>query len=393
MNGVDSGAAGATLLLVDDDPENLTVLSNLLRPRYRVLAAPSGERALKIAAAEPAPDLILLDVMMPETDGYAVLARLRESSGTRDIPVIFVTGLDSYGDEERGFELGAVDYITKPFRPAIVLARVRNHLELKSARDRLKDQNTRLEEVVAQRTAELAAAYEAAEAASRSKSVFIDTMSHELRTPMSGVLGMLDLAVDELPQDHPAQDYLATARDSGEAMVNLLGLILDYSRVAHREIAVRCQPLSPAEVVTETAECFAASAAEKGLSLDRTIDPGAPVEMRGDEVRLRQVLSALLDNAIKFTSTGCIEIGLAAGTAQETLRFWVRDTGIGISRDQQTAIFEPFHQVDGSARRAYGGAGLGLALASRLVDLMGGTLLVESDHGVGSVFQFSLPTA
>jgi len=144
-------AARQTILAVDDDPGNLGILRRLLHPHYNVLAAPSGERALAIAAGEPKPDLILLDVMMPGMDGYEVLARLRENPATRDIPVIFVTGLDSIEDEEKGLALGAVDYIAKPYRPPIMLARVQIHLELKRARDWLRDQNVFLETEVARR--------------------------------------------------------------------------------------------------------------------------------------------------------------------------------------------------------------------------------------------------
>jgi len=145
----------ARILVVDDDTGNLGVLGSLLRPYYDVLAAPSGERALQIAAGAAKPDLILLDVLMPGMDGYDVLVRLRDNPATRDIPVIFVTGLDSATDEEKGFALGAVDYIAKPYRPPIVLARVRTQLELKRARDFLADHNRILEEQVAARTAAL----------------------------------------------------------------------------------------------------------------------------------------------------------------------------------------------------------------------------------------------
>jgi len=140
-----------TILLVDDDPGNLGALGRLLQPSYDVLAAPSGERALLIAAGAPKPDLILLDVLMPGMNGHVVLARLRENPATRDIPVIFVTGLDSSNDEEMGLERGAVDYIAKPFSRPIVLARVRTQLELKRARDWLRDQNAYLEAEVARR--------------------------------------------------------------------------------------------------------------------------------------------------------------------------------------------------------------------------------------------------
>jgi putative two-component system response regulator len=144
-----------TILIVDDQPENLAVLSTLLQPHYRVRAARSGEQALRAAATAPAPDLILLDVMMPGMDGYSVLAHLRDNPATAAIPIIFITALAAEEDEQRGFELGAVDYITKPIKPATVLARVRTHVELKQSRDRLAGQNALLEGQVAQRTAAL----------------------------------------------------------------------------------------------------------------------------------------------------------------------------------------------------------------------------------------------
>jgi diguanylate cyclase (GGDEF)-like protein/PAS domain S-box-containing protein len=147
----------AKILMVDDDPGNLGALGRLLSPYYDVLAAPSGERALHIAVGSQRPDLILLDVMMPGMDGYEVLAHLRDNPATRNIPVIFVTGMDSVADEERGLELGAVDYIAKPYHPHIILARVHTQLELKLARDFLADHNRILEEQVAARTAELRA--------------------------------------------------------------------------------------------------------------------------------------------------------------------------------------------------------------------------------------------
>jgi len=140
-----------TILVVDDMPENLAVLGGLLQPYYRIKVASSGKRALAIANHESPPDLILLDVMMPGLDGYEVIERLRKQGATRDIPVIFVTALDASEDEERGLSLGAVDYITKPIRPAIVLARVRTHLELKQARDWLHDQNSFLEHEIVRR--------------------------------------------------------------------------------------------------------------------------------------------------------------------------------------------------------------------------------------------------
>ncbi|MDO8776931.1 MAG: two-component system response regulator, partial [Burkholderiaceae bacterium] len=149
-----TAAPSATILIVDDSPENLYVLSELLRSHYRVLAATSGEGALRVANSLPVPDLILLDVMMPGMDGYAVLARLRDQPASQDIPVVFLTALAEDGDEERGLLLGAADYITKPIKPAVVLARVLTQLQAKQARDWMKNQNAVLEAEVARRMAE-----------------------------------------------------------------------------------------------------------------------------------------------------------------------------------------------------------------------------------------------
>jgi putative two-component system response regulator len=153
-NNLQDASARQTVLIVDDTPENLTVLGELLQPYYRVRVASSGARALAASVTAPRPDLILLDVMMPEMDGYAVLSRLRDNPETSSIPVIFVTALDATDDEMRGLELGAADYITKPVRPTIVLARVRGQLELKQARDRMRDENAWLEAEVTRRMRE-----------------------------------------------------------------------------------------------------------------------------------------------------------------------------------------------------------------------------------------------
>ena len=148
-------SAGTTVLIVDDAPENLVVLGEVLSGTYRVRVATSGEKALKLARAAPRPDIVLLDIMMPGMDGFAVLERLRIDPDTKDIPVIFITAMSGAEDEERGLALGAVDYITKPIQPAVVLARVRTHLELKQARDWLRDRNAALEAEVARRMAEI----------------------------------------------------------------------------------------------------------------------------------------------------------------------------------------------------------------------------------------------
>lgn len=382
-------ATGKTVLIVDDMPENLQVIGSLLQPHYRVLVADHGASALRVARTKPHPDLILLDIMMPGMDGYEVLRQLRENPDSADIPVIFVTAMDSDADEARGLALGAVDYITKPVIPALLLARVRTQLELKDAHDWLRDRNAVLAAEVARQVAEIKAAKEAAEAASRSKSVFIDSMSHEIRTPMHGVIGMLQLARDELPADHAAQEFIQVALDSARSMVDLLREILEYARIAHDAITLREQPMSVKDLFDYLTFAWREPIERKGIAFVVTLTPGTPEELVGDENHLKHVLALLLDNACKFTATGTIELGVEGHPG--SVHFWVRDTGIGIKEQDREKVFKAFEQVDTAHNRKYGGAGLGLAIAHRLIELMGGALWVEIPPGNGSTFHITLP--
>ncbi|MFA6310424.1 MAG: ATP-binding protein [Sterolibacterium sp.] len=386
---IDPAASRATILVVDDDPGNLGMLGRLLRPYYEVLAAPSGARALQIADSVPPPDLILLDVMMPEMDGYTVKSRLQDNPSTRDIPVIFATGLDSVENEEKGFRLGAVDYITKPFHPPVVLARLRTHLELKRARDQLNDRAFRLEREVARRTAELVAAKEAAENANRAKSEFLTNMSHELHTPMNGILGMIELTLGETGVPDDVQEYLRVVGDSARGLNKVLSDVLDYAALVDGRSELARRPYAPARLAQEVTECFLAAARAKGLALSCTVAPAVPARVDGDDAKLRQVLIRLIDNAVKFTAAGHISVEVAA--SPDGLIFRVADTGCGIQPERRAAIFDPFTQADGSSTRRYGGAGLGLSIVQALSNLMGGRLSLVSTVGKGSVFQLAVP--
>ena len=198
-----------TVLIVDDTPQNITILGELLQPYYAVRAANSGERALRAVHSDPRPDIILLDVMMPGMDGYEVLRRLHAEKETRNIPVIFVTAMDSTESEEHGLALGAVDYITKPIQPAIVLARVRAHLELKHARDRLANQNEWLEREVARRMSEnlLIQDLSMRALACLAEALDTDTGHHILRTQ-----AYVELLAYQLEHHERFQDALASGR-------------------------------------------------------------------------------------------------------------------------------------------------------------------------------------
>jgi putative two-component system response regulator len=199
MTSAPQSSFQSTILVVDDTPENITVLGELLKPYYSVRVSTNGRRALDSAADLPQPDLILLDVMMPEMDGYEVLAKLRQNPETRDIPVIFITALDGIEDESHGLDLGAADYITKPLRPTIVLARVKAQLELKQARDRLRDQNAWLETEVTRRMRQN---QRIQDASMRALASLAETRDNETGNHILRTQAYVNVLASELAQQH-----------------------------------------------------------------------------------------------------------------------------------------------------------------------------------------------
>ena len=366
-----------SILIVDDESSNIMALTHILSPDYIVYAAKNGHTALE-AADKHLPDIILLDIMMPEMNGYEVLAVLKESEKTQHIPIIFVTGLNNDGDEEKGLALGASDYIIKPFSAVIVKLRVHNQMKVIN--------QTRL--VIEK---------ELAEQSSRARIDFLLRASHEMLTPMNAIMGIVQmLKMSEV--SGRTREYLGEMDTATRRLMELINNLLAASDKGTGTFVLTDSVFSFTTMLQSILNEINQNAAKKLQRLTCDIDSSIPARLVGDNERLMQVITNLLTNAVKFTpdegyvqfSVRVIEDAVIEGTSETiTLQFEVTDSGIGMSKEQQNGIFNIFTQADESLTRKYEGIGLGLPISKRIVEMMGGEMWVESEPDKGAKFAFT----
>jgi signal transduction histidine kinase len=354
------------ILIIDDTPANLDVLTQFLAQRgHKVRPAISGEAGLHVAVRTQ-PDVILLDVQMPEMDGFEVCTRLKADPATQSIPVIFLSARDGLEDKVHAFDVGGVDYITKPFQVMEVLARVESQLRIQWQRRRI-------------------------EALSAFKDDLIGIVSHDLKNPLNIILSSVEMMLFHMENDEPIDPRMLTfIQRAGFSMQSLIHDLLDTARY-EQGIPLHTAPTSLQEVADEQIMSFAMAAQGKPIALEKVFAPD-PIVVRIDARRFAQVIANLLSNAIKYSSPNTtITVRVWHEGAEAVLD--VIDQGFGIPEHDLPHIFEKFYRVNTVRHMKAEGTGLGLPIARMLVEQHGGRLLAESTENVGSTFTIRLPLA
>ena len=357
-----------TILVVDDTPENITLLSNLLKGLYRIKAALNGPKALEIASSHPTPELILLDIMMPEMDGFEVCRRLKADDATKDIPVIFLSAKSETESKVEAFDVGGVDYITKPFEQREVLARIETHLRLRCLQIKLQEQACQLER------------------SNQDLEQFAYAISHDLQEPLRMVNSYLKLLENRFGEniDMTAKEFMDFAVDGSARMQSMIKDLLEYSRVGTR--AAELEPTDAEEACETALANLHVAIADSGAE----VETGALPVVEADPSQLARLFQNLVGNAIKYRDANrAPRVRVSAEEDEGTWTFSIEDNGIGIEPEYSERIFAIFQRLH--QRDEYSGTGVGLAVCKRIVERHGGRIWVDSTPGEGSIFRFTLP--
>jgi len=367
---MDRGTATATIMVVDDTPPNLKLLQDMLQASgYRVLAFPNGRMALAAAARNP-PDLILLDINMPEMNGFEVCERLKADAALKEIPVLFISALGETTDKVKAFSVGGVDYVTKPFQFDEVHARIRTHLELCRQRRQLTEANDRLRQL------------------ERLQDNLTYMIIHDMRSPLTVLGGCIDLLCDEIPEDAAAALQMGQrGKRAAQELTEMCNGLMDVTRLEAGQMPLHRTACELPAVVSDAVDATKMQADSASVTVQAELPP---VRVSADKKLLHRILTNLLSNAIKNTPKGG-QITVRAVTEHDGVRVELADTGCGIPPEYHQRIFEKFGQVEARRERQQHSTGLGLPFCKLAVEAHGGRLGVISEVGRGSVFWFILP--
>ncbi|MCD9027818.1 HAMP domain-containing histidine kinase [Luteimonas sp. BDR2-5] len=350
------------ILVVDDQPANLLVVSSLLsRHGYEVTTAADGEQALSILS-KAQPDLLLLDMLMPNMDGFALLAEIKQNPELLRLPVVFLTVAQDRDLLLRAFDSGAVDYVTKPFMPEELLARVNAHVGLKQTRDRL-------------------------ERIARERQELVNLVAHDLKNPLSSIWFASDMLIKGETRPERVPRYHRMIHDSAEDALGYIRRYLETQKHRDNAQARQCTPLR--EVLDWLVDRYGLQFEDRGVAL-RLHAPGISPLVAVDALVLRQVAENLITNAIKYAPDSDVDLSLRSG-GPGYFQLLVEDRGPGIARDQQKALFLPFSRLAHAGRDDGRSTGLGLSLAKQIISDLGGQLWYEDREDGGARFIIELP--
>jgi len=359
------------VLIVDDLPENLAVLGNILRNEgYQIAIANNGMQAVSITVTRK-PDLVLLDVAMPQMDGLTACRLMKENPLTENIPVIFLTARTDTTDVLKGFDAGAVDYISKPFKAAELLARVSTHIELKQSRDLIIKQKSELSTLL------------------ETKDKLFSIVSHDLRSPFAGLLTLVNIMVETYDsyEKEELRESLMLIRNTSDQLHSLIQNLLNWARLQNRVLEYRPSKLHLLTQIRKSVEVLTMNSAKKGITLKCDVDND--FQVTADPDMLRIILHNLLGNAIKFSNTGS-SVFIESESKNNTIIVRIIDTGVGMPSDRIEEFFTTGKSVSTAGTANEAGSGLGLMHCKEMVEKMGGILGVESKPGEGSTFWFAL---
>jgi len=360
------------ILIVDDVPKNLQLMGKILRDRgYEIAMATNGKEALE-TLKDIHPDLILLDIMMPEMDGYETCKIIKANKDFQDIPIIFLTGRSDTDDVVKGLKLGAIDYVSKPFNTSELLLRVSTYLELKKSRDLLRQKNKELEELNA------------------SKDKFFSIISHDLKSPFQGLIGLTELLYEDI-ESMKKEDILEFTKMINESSRNLLSLLenlLEWSVLERNKQQFQPEKTDLKAIIEKNIQLFEANCSKKNVSLQNQVDK--EIKAWADRNMIDTVVRNLVSNAIKYTPEGGT-ISMDAVELDGEVQVTVTDTGVGMDERTRDRLFRLDEMRSHPGTNNEKGTGLGLLICKELVEKNNGDISVESEPGQGSSFTFRLP--